>query len=803
MRRFVLLACCVATLSMGQTKKFALTIDNIMRGPGLYGFEPAAVRWSGSDTYIYFQWKQSTESHRKPLDTYVVNRDGAGLRKLTEEESKLAPPVQADRSRDKQRAVYAQDGDIYLYDYQTDKARRLTRTNDPESNPRFLRDGKRIAFTRSGNLYVMSLDSPSIEQWTDLRPPPVQGASAAPVATVSLFGLGLGEGETQGRNANSCPPEQERKGSENQEFVKKEERTLLAIVRERQQKCDEDTARRKRDNPRKPYMLAARQVVAALVLSPDEKSVIATLVEPSEGSKNTVVPNFVSLSSYTEDINSRAKVGDPQQRLRLAIIATDTGELKWFEHGLKQEGKQPAPDRPIALTGLQWSDDGTKAFVQGRSADNKDRWLFALDTGVARLRVIATMHDDAWINNTFANQMTGWMKGGTEIYFASEQDGYSHLYAAPFEGGSVRQLTKGPFEVLSAQLSRDKSRFFLTTNEGDPSERHFYEMSSQGGPRRRVTSMPGNHASVLSHNEAHVAIVYSHLNKPPELYVQENVPNAKAVKLTSSPAPEFWDYDWKEVPIVRIPARDGALVPAHLYKPAAFRAGGPAVIFVHGAGYAQNVHRGWSSSYAHEYLFHHFLMEHGYLVLDLDYRGSAGYGRDWRTGIYRHMGGKDLDDQVDAARWLVSQHGAGAQGIGIYGGSYGGFITLMAMFTQPGTFAAGAALRPVTDWAHYNHGYTSNILNPPQVDAEAYRQSSPIYFAAGLEGALLICHGMVDTNVHFQDTVRLTQRLIELRKENWELAAYPAEDHAFQEPASWADEYKRIFRLFETNLKRR
>ena len=127
----------------------------------------------------------------------------------------------------------------------------------------------------------------------------------------------------------------------------------------------------------------------------------------------------------------------------------------------------------------------------------------------------------------------------------------------------------------------------------------------------------------------------------------------------------------------------------------------------------------------------------------------------------------------------------------------------MAMFTTPDVFAAGAALRPVTDWAHYNHGYTSNILNNPQKDAEAYRKSSPIYFAEGLKGALLICHGMVDTNVHFQDSVRLAQRLIELRKENWELAAYPVENHGFTEETSWADEYKRILKLFDDNLRSR
>jgi dipeptidyl aminopeptidase/acylaminoacyl peptidase len=254
--------------------------------------------------------------------------------------------------------------------------------------------------------------------------------------------------------------------------------------------------------------------------------------------------------------------------------------------------------------------------------------------------------------------------------------------------------------------------------------------------------------------------------------------------------------------VVTFTARDGAEVYARLYKPQDWQPGGPAVIFVHGAGYLQNAHKWWSS-YFREYMFHHLLMQRGYVVLDMDYRGSAGYGRDWRTAIYRHMGGKDLTDQVDGAAWLVAEHGVDPRRIGIYGGSYGGFITLMAMFTTPDVFAAGAALRPVTDWAHYNHGYTSNILNTPMGDDEAYRRSSPIYFAEGLQGRLLICHGLVDTNVHVQDSVRLAQRLIELRKEGWELALYPVENHGFTEPTSWMDEYKRILGLFETTLKPR
>jgi dipeptidyl aminopeptidase/acylaminoacyl peptidase len=167
------------------------------------------------------------------------------------------------------------------------------------------------------------------------------------------------------------------------------------------------------------------------------------------------------------------------------------------------------------------------------------------------------------------------------------------------------------------------------------------------------------------------------------------------------------------------------------------------------------------------------------------------------------MGGRDLQDQVDASKYLTKEFNIDPDRIGIYGGSYGGFITEFALFTQAQYFGAGAAIRSVTDWAHYNHGYTSNILNLPQTDTVAYRQSSPIYFAEGLKDPLLILHGMVDVNVLAQDDIRLAQRLIELGKENWELALYPVEDHAFVRPSSWTDEYKRIFKIFEENLPSR
>ena len=222
-------------------------------------------------------------------------------------------------------------------------------------------------------------------------------------------------------------------------------------------------------------------------------------------------------------------------------------------------------------------------------------------------------------------------------------------------------------------------------------------------------------------------------------------------------------------------------------------------MFVHGAGYTQNSDLGWPY-YFRESLFSTMLAQQGYVVIDMDYRASKGYGRDWRTWIYRNMGRPELEDFKDGVKWLVDNANVDEKRIGVYGGSYGGFMTLMSLFNAPDLFQAGAALRLVSDWAHYNVGYTSNILNLPQDDAIAYRRSSPIYFAEGLKAKLLINAPMVDDNVFFQDSVRLVQRLIELEKEGFETAIYPVEPHGFRQPSSWLDEYRRIYKLFEDNL---
>jgi dipeptidyl aminopeptidase/acylaminoacyl peptidase len=785
-------------------KPFELTVDSIMRGPRLVGYPPSGVYWSQDSKRIYFRWKQADEPRLKEMSLYVVNRDGTGLRRLTDEEARQAPPANGELSKDKSMTVFADEGDIFIYEHAKNARRQITKTVDAETNPHFTGDQKHIYFTRANNLYVMTLDGGMLEQLTDIRI-----GAALPTASP--------------------------KGTDSQEYLKKEERALLDAVRERAEQREEQEKKRKERETRKPFAVPTGQNVVNLNLSPDGKYVIATISEPGAGSRNTIVPNYVTESAYTEDIPGRNKVGDTQNRTRLVSINVETGETKNIDHGQKlpvtappqrtemnateqtsvrtgsgsdridAQAKGPTQkDRDVQLSQLQWSDDGKNAVLMGRAADNKDRWVMLLDPASAKTKVLATVHDDAWVDGPGAFTL-GWLPDNDHVYFESERDGWAHLYSVSINGGEPKQLTSGPFEVSDVRLSQDKTKFYFTSSEGSVFQRHLFSMPIDGGARTQITGLVGQNQVDISPDESILADVSSYSNKPPELYLLPNKPmneNASAAikPVTTSPIPEFFTNDWIDPRLVSFKVRDGATVWGRLYVPSNYKGGGPAVLFVHGAGYLQNVHRWWSSYYR-EFMFNHLLMERGFVVLDIDYRGSAGYGRDWRTGIYRHMGGKDLTDHVDAVKYLVNEFGVDPKRVGLYGGSYGGFITLMAMFTQPDVFAAGAALRPVTDWAHYNNPYTGNILNLPQNDAEAYKQSSPIYFANGLKGALLICHGMVDVNVNFQDTVRLVEKLIELRKENWSVAPYPVEDHGFEREESWADEYKRILKLFVDNLK--
>jgi dipeptidyl aminopeptidase/acylaminoacyl peptidase len=786
-----------------QTKLDKLTVEKIMRDPKWIGTSPSGPQWSADGKILFFTWNPDKANADSLY--FITTGNKTPVKATVEQKQNLLSANSLLYNKAKTAYLYSKDADIFYTDLKTGKTKRITETTESETNPQFSFSDAKIVYSHSQNLYAWNIITGETQQLTNLK----SGTTTS--ATIPATGR-TGSSSSSAKSGTES-------GNQQEAWLKRDQLQYFEVLRSRKEKKDLADAYTK-DTKKKELrsINIDDKMLQGLSISPDGRFISYRLTKPTTGNKTTIVPSYVTESGFTTDIPARTKVGESAgsseffiyDREKDTVLAIKTDSIpgindlpdyvKDYPKQSEEKTKKPSP-RSVTVYGPYWSPNGEHAVVEIRSGDNKDRWLMLRDTATTKLKLLDRQRDEAWIGGPGTFGILGWVNENS-FCFQSEATGYSHIYLLNVTTGEKKALTEGNYEVQKAQLSNDKKYFYISSNELHPGEQHFYRLHIATGKKEKITTQTGSNQVTISPDEKYLAVLYSYSNKPWELYLQENKVNGKAEQITfKAQSDEFKSYAWKDPELISFTARDGATVYARLYKPTNPHPNKPAVLFVHGAGYLQNVHKWWSS-YFREYMFNNMLADNGYYVLDIDYRGSVGYGRYWRTGIYRHMGGKDLNDHVDGVNYLVKNFGVNPKHVGLYGGSYGGFIALMGMFTEPDVFAAGAALRPVTDWANYNHGYTSNILNEPFNDSIAYRKSSPFYFAEGLKGDLLICHGMLDVNVHYQDAVKLAQRLIELGKDNWELASYPMEDHAFAEPGSWTDEYKRIYKLFERVLKK-
>lgn len=799
-----------------------ITLERIMADPDWIGNSPEEAYWSDDGKNVYFLRKARGSEHRE-LFRQAADGPGAAVR-VADAELGRADQPDGVFSADFRLKAYARAGDIFVKDLAGGELRQLTRTSDPESDPIFMADGKRVAFRRGDTWIVRDLEGDLEAQAADLR------------------------------------AEKNPETKDDPTFLSEQQQRLFLVLQQRTARRDAERARAKAEQsadptrPPLPFYLGADVEVLNSALSPSGGYLLAVVAKKQrdEGKKESM-PDYVTESGNVDIKQVRPKVGSPKPetpKLILFDLAAHTqteldpavlpgiadDPLKALRDAAQKKAKsakdaQEAKDakdakagkaakadadkaekstksdkpalRAVAWSDLQWNATGTRVVLQAFAEDNKDRWILTVDLDEKKLVPLERIHDDAWINWAFRD--LGWMRDNRGIWFLSEESGYAHLYVRGTEpSGRKRPLTSGAFEVSSPVLSRDGSRFYVIANREHPGTTEVYRVAVIDGAMERLTTLGGQTAFVLSPDETRLLLTASHPTHPPELFLQPAQEGAKAAQITDSTTAEFKAIQWQEPEIVPVPSTHvAAPIYARVYTPTGWSADRkwPAAVFIHGAGYLQNAHQGWSD-YFREFMFDNLLLRNGYVVLDMDYRASAGYGRDWRTAIYRQMGWPEVEDLADGKTWIVQHKAVDPARVGVWGGSYGGFLTFMAMFRAPDLFACGAALRPVSDWAHYNHEYTSNILNTPEVDPDAFNKSSPIEFAAGLSKPLLICHGVEDDNVVFQDSVRLVQRLIELKKTRYFTTAfYPVEHHGFREPASWLDEYTRIFDLFETHLK--
>ncbi|MBD3653034.1 prolyl oligopeptidase family serine peptidase [Kangiella sp.] len=789
-----MLGCALAFTAAIQAQP--LTLNKVMSDPDWIGNAPENAYWHSDGQSIYYQqkivgnkekaWYQldlASKEARKLSDKELVERDG--------DNGVLSP--------NKLLKAYNLQGDLYVRYMETGEVRQLTKTLANEGQPIFI-GNQSVAYREGNSFYSINLNDGLISHIVDVR-------------------------------LEDDPDEEEDKS-----YLEEQQARYFDYIRQQQEQREHDKKRKQqiaqssdRDAPQ-PWYLGKDKEIHTLSLSPNGRYVIVGTYDSSdEKGKADNMPRFVTEDGYVKNEEVRALVGTDEPRHEtLHLLDLQTGKQTELSYrGLPYIEDDPLADikrdtarkldkdyephegiRSVSLfdwipsRGIQWSPDGSNALIMLYSADNKDRWIATIDFEDKELDNQHYMRDKAWVNDWNFNDF-GWIDNKT-IYYTSEETGFSHLYTKALNRGDDA-LTRGRYVVDSVTLSPDKKYFYYRANKKHPGIFEVYRVAIDGGDSQPVTNLGGLNDYVLSPDGSQLIIEHSEALKPKDLYLTAAT-GGEVVQLTDTVSDEFKSINWTQPEYVEIPSREADMpIHARLYKPADFDAEReqpyPAVIFIHGAGYLQNAHQGWSN-YFREFMFHSFLNQQGYVVLDIDYRGSANYGRDWRTAIYRQMGNPEVVDLQDGANWMANNVNVDRSKVGIYGGSYGGFLTFMALFTAPDEFAAGASLRPVTDWAHYNHPYTSNILNTPEVDPVAYERSSPIEFAEGLNKPLLIAHGMVDDNVFFKDTVRLVQRLIELEKtEYFETAIYPIEPHGFTEPSSWLDEYKRIYFLFERHLK--
>ena len=744
-----------------------------MSGNDYIGYQPTNVNWAPDNKTVFFRWRHDNEIVAPYYETNVSTKVSSKI-ETQDLYDKVSDGYVSDAAH---KNIYFEKG-TSLYKWGAKKSTLVFKKSAPFRIVSVLSEN-RVILKENNNLFVFQPDNGSYLQLVNF----IEGTKTSATEDVT--------------------------------YLENQQEELFEIVRKNKAKSQaREVFRNEIQSSSIPKVYLNNKVLGWIKITPDLKHIIFRVDEYPK-SERTHIENHVTANGYTKSTSARPKVGAENPKHELYIMNLETEKITrinsdalpniYDKPKFLNDNTNADERREVVYTNAWISNKNNNCIVEIKAYDNKTRWIATVDFKTGNLKVENQQQDDAWIGGpgisswNMVSGNIGWMNDDKTFYFQDEKTGYSHLFTHNIETQKTIQLTQGNFEIHEAILSKDGSRFYISANKIHPGNREFYHFNIKSKSWTSILTNNGNHEVTLSPDEKKLAVRYSYKNKPWELYLTENKENASLTQVTSSQTDEFKKYKWKEPEVITFQSEDNQTVYARIYRPSADVKNGAAVQFVHGAGYLQNAHNWWSGYYR-EYMFNNMLCDLGYTVIDIDYRASKGYGSKFRTSIYQHMGGADLEDQLLGRQYLIEKEGIDPGKVGIYGGSYGGFISIMALLTKPDDFKCGAAVRSVTDWAHYNHEYTSNILNTPELDSAAFRRSSPIYFADGLKNKLLILHGMVDDNVQFQDVVRLNQRFIELGKTNFQMALYPIEPHGFKETSSWVDEYTRILNLFNEEL---
>jgi dipeptidyl-peptidase 4 len=490
--------------------------------------------------------------------------------------------------------------------------------------------------------------------------------------------------------------------------------------------------------------------------------------------------------------------GGPNVLVRLGVTDVQSGAVTWIDLGNETD---------IYLARVNWLPDGKTLAIQRESRDQRRLDLLFADVATGQSHVVLTETSNTWID---LNNELSFLTKSQEFIWASSRDGYQHLYLYDYQGKLLRQLTAGAwivddFRTRAIKGIDEKNRIvYFTATEKSPTERQLYRISlDTQDPYKidRISQEDGVHGITMSGDAGFYVDNFTSTTQPPEAtlhtadgkllaYLLENRLNAQhpdAPYLADNSIPEFGT----------LTATDGQSLYYRLFKPPHFDPAKryPAIVDVYGGPGIQRVLDNWAGS-----SFTQILTRVGYVVFQLDNRGTAFRGTAFQAPIHDKLGEVEVADQVQGAHWLGSQSFVDPARIGVWGWSYGGYMTLMLMFKAPDVFRAGVAGAPVTDWTLYDTHYTERYLDRPQDNAAGYTASSVLPYAKDLKGKLLVIHGMADDNVLFLHSTKLFRKLQDLGKP-FDVMVYPGAKHGLVRQHDGRHAYATIERFFDENLR--
>ncbi|MCS6953789.1 MAG: DPP IV N-terminal domain-containing protein [Bryobacterales bacterium] len=478
------------------------------------------------------------------------------------------------------------------------------------------------------------------------------------------------------------------------------------------------------------------------------------------------------------------KAGEPNADVRLGVVAAGGGPTRWMDTG---------ETRDALLARVHWEPHSRSLLVQRLNRIQNRLELLRVTAATGERSVVFREEDPYWIN---VHDELRPLRDGKELLWASERDGFRHLYLYSAEGQLLRRLTSGEWEVTSvACVDEAAGEIFYVSTEPSPLERHLWRVRLDGSERKRLSREPGTHAVSMPPGCGHYLDTWSSLASPPRRTIHTR-DGAEWAVFAEADRKRAEEYEILPTEIVEVKAPDGALLYARLIRPAGFRPGEkyPAVVVVYGGPHAQAVRNAWAGISWEQVMAHK-----GFVIWQLDNRGSAGRGHRWEAAVFRNFGARELEDQKAGLQHLLSLGFVDRDRIGIYGWSYGGYMTLYSLLHAPELFRAGVAGAPVTDWRNYDTIYTERYMGLPSENAEGYRRSSPVHFADKLKAKLLLIHNFEDDNVLFQNSLQMAAALQRAGKQ-FEWMIYPLKSHGVTGPYR-RHMYELMTAFFERELK--